>query len=77
VIIEERWRRQEQTNTEYMKRLDNQKSIDEMHRAQLDALWESLRADATSLLKAAQDVYEALVAPVDEQLTILRSEQSE
>jgi hypothetical protein len=77
VIIEERWRRQEQTNTEHANRLDNLRSTDEMYRAQLDVLWESLRADATSLLKAAQDVYEALIAPVDEQLTILRSEQSE
>ena len=77
VIIEERWRQQEQTNTEHAKRLNNLKSTDEVYRAQLDALWESLRADATSLLKAAQDVYEALIAPVDEQLTILRSEQSE
>jgi chromosome segregation ATPase len=77
VIIEERWRQQEQTNTEHVKRLNNLKSTDELYRAQLDTLWESLRADATSLLKAAQDVYEALIAPVDEQLTILRSEQPE
>jgi chromosome segregation ATPase len=77
VIIEERWRQQEQTNAEHVKHLNNLKSTDDMYRAQLDTLWEALRADATSLLKAAQDVYEALIAPVDEQLTILRSEQSE
>jgi chromosome segregation ATPase len=77
VIIEERWRQQEQTNAEHVKRLNNLKSTDDMYRAQLDTLWEGLRADATSLLKAAQDVYEALIAPVDEQLTILRSERPE
>jgi len=77
VIIEERWRHQEQSNTEYMKRLDTLKSTDELHRTQLDTLWESLRSDATSLLKAAQDVYETLIAPIDEQVAILRSEQPE
>jgi len=74
VIIEERWRQQEQTNAGYLKRLDTLRATVEMHRAQLDTLWESIRADATSLLKAAQDMYEALTAPVDEQLAILRSE---
>jgi chromosome segregation ATPase len=74
VIIEERWRQQEQTNAGHLKRLDTLRATVEMHRAQLDTLWESIRADATSLLKAAQDMYEALTAPVEEQLTILRSE---
>lgn len=74
VIIEERWRQQEQTNAGHLKRLDTLRATVEMHRAQLDTLWESIRADATSLLKAAQDMYEALTAPVEEQLAILRSE---
>jgi chromosome segregation ATPase len=77
VIIEERWRQQEQTNADHVKRLNSLKSTDEMYRAQLDSLWESFRAEATSLLKAAQDVYDTLIAPVDEQLAILRSEPSE
>ncbi|MDY7076995.1 MAG: hypothetical protein SXV54_08730 [Chloroflexota bacterium] len=77
VIAEEKWRQQEQTNLEHVKRLDLLRSTAELHHDQLDAIWESLRADATSLLKAAQDVYESLVAPIDEQLTILRSEQQE
>ncbi len=74
VIIEERWRQQEQTNSNHSKRLTALRATDKVYHAQLDALWESLRADATGLLKAAQDVYDTLVAPVDEQLTILRAE---
>ena len=74
VIIEERWRQQEQTNTNHLNRLDALRATSEMHRAQLDTMWESLRADATSLLKAAQDMYEAITAPIDEQLTVLRAE---
>jgi chromosome segregation ATPase len=74
VIIEERWRQQEQTNTNHLNRLDSLRATSEMHRSQLDTMWESLRADATSLLKAAQDMYETITAPVDEQLTMLRGE---
>ena len=74
VIIEERWRQQEQVNAGYLNRLGTLRATAEMHRAQLDAIWESLRSDATSLLKAAQDMYETIAAPVEEQLTILRSE---
>ncbi len=75
VIIEERWRQQEQTNTNHQSRLDTLRDTDEMHRDQLDTVWEALRADATSLLKAAQDMHESIMAPVDEQLAILRREQ--
>jgi chromosome segregation ATPase len=77
VIIEERWRQQEQTNVDLRKHTADLNVLIKAHRSQLDALWESLRADANSLLKAAQDVYETLIAPIDEQLTTLRSEQQE
>ncbi len=75
VITEERWRQQGRTNDEHLKRLDALRSVTELYRAQLDALWESRRAEATSLLKAVQDVYETLTAPIDEHLEILRREQ--
>jgi chromosome segregation ATPase len=75
VIIEERWRQQEQTNTGHVKHLNTLQATADMHRDQLDTMWESLRADATSLLKAAQDMHESITAPIDEKLAILRSEQ--
>jgi chromosome segregation ATPase len=75
VIVEERRRQQEQTNDEHLKRLNALRSAAELYRAQLDALWEGRRAEATSLLKAVQDVHETLVAPVDEHLETLRREQ--
>ena len=77
MIIEERWRQQEQTNEDYLRSLSSLQATAEMHRTQLDTLWESLRADATGLLKAAQDMYETITAPIDEQLTTLRGEQQE
>ena len=75
VITEERWRQQGRTNDEHLKRLDALRSVTELYRAQLDALWEGRRAEATSLLKAVQDVYETLTTPIDEHLEILRREQ--
>jgi hypothetical protein len=77
VVTEERWRQQGQTNDEHLKRLNGLHSAANLHRAQLDTLWETRRSDATNLLQAAQDIYEALVGPIDEQLTTLRSEQEE
>ncbi len=74
VLIEERWRQQDQTDAEQLKRLDVLSSAAELYHAQLDSLWEARRADATSLLKAIQDVHETLVAPIDEQLATLRRE---
>jgi hypothetical protein len=50
-------------------------SVASLYRDQLRALWEAHRADADGLLSAAQDVYEKLVAPIDDQLAILRGEQ--
>ena len=75
VIVEERWRQQGRTNDEHLKRLDALRSVTELYRAQLDALWEARRAEATSLLKAVHDVHETLTAPIGEQLEILRREQ--
>jgi chromosome segregation ATPase len=77
VIIGERWRQQEQTNENHLKRLDTLQATTTLHADQLDTMWESLRADATTLLKVAQDMYESLTAPVDEQLAMLRGEQEE
>jgi len=77
VVTGERWRQQGQTNDEHSKRLNALRSAADLHRAQLDTLWETRRSDATNLLQAAQDIYEALVGPIDEQLTALRSEQEE
>jgi len=77
VLVGERWRKQKQTNTEHLKRLDALQSAGELYNAQLDTLWEARRAEATSLLKAVQDVHQTLVAPIDEQLAALRSEQQE
>lgn len=75
VIVEERWRQQGRTNDEHLKRLDALAPVIKLYRAQLDALWEANRAEATSLLKAVQDVHETLTAPIGEQLEILRREQ--
>jgi chromosome segregation ATPase len=76
VIIEERWRAQERTNAGHGKRLEMLQSAAELHRAQLDALWEARRADAFDVLQAAQDEYEARASQADAQLTALRDEQS-
>jgi len=75
VITEERWRQQGTTNDEHQKRLDALVPIVELYRAQLDALWEARRAEATRALKAIQDEHEILVAQVDEHLGALREGQ--
>ena len=77
VITEERWRQQAQTNDAHLKHLGALQAAADLYRTQLDTLWEARRSDATNLLKAAQDMYEALVGPIDEQLTALRSQQQE
>jgi len=75
VITEERWRKQEQVNTGHIKFLDTLQSATELHRNQLDTLWEARRADATRALKNIQDDHEALTAQTDAQLSILRGGQ--
>jgi len=75
VIIEERWRQQEQTNAGHLKHLNTLQTTADMHRDQLGTLWETHRTDAINALKTVQDEYESLTALIDEQLTILRNEQ--
>jgi uncharacterized protein YktB (UPF0637 family) len=75
MVIEQRWQGQEQNNVKQEGRLETLEAIVSLYREQLRALWEVQRADASILLSAAQDVYEELVAPIDEQLAILRGEE--
>ena len=75
VLTEERWRQQAQTNEDVSEQLSSRiYPVLRLHQQQLDVLWELRRNDATVMLKSAQDVYDSLIAPVDEQLEILRSE---
>jgi predicted nuclease with TOPRIM domain len=75
-LIEERWRRQETLNDDSRRRFEALPPVLELHQRHLDALWDIRRNDATSMLKAAQNVYDAIVAPVDEQLAALRGDKS-
>lgn len=74
VIAEEKWRRQEQIDAGFEKQIAALQQATELHHDQIGAMWESLRADAVSFLKAAQDVYETLVAPIDSQLNVLHGQ---
>ncbi len=75
VLTEERWRQQAQTNEEVGEQLSSRVYPRlRLYQQQLDVLWELRRNDATVMLKSAQDVYDSLIAPVDEQLEVLRSE---
>jgi hypothetical protein len=75
MIVEQRWQEQERTDVSQEGRLETLEALAPVYREQLRALWETHRADASALLSAAQDVYEELVAPIDEQLALLRGEQ--
>jgi len=77
VITEERWREQGRTNDVHLKRLDALRSDADQHRAQLDTLWEIRRSDTNSLLKSAQEKYEAETGLIDEQLSTLHSKPQE
>jgi chromosome segregation ATPase len=77
IVTEERWQAQEKTNMELDKRLEKIPPVLKKYHAQLEALWEVQRDDAQALLNAAQDVYEALIAPIDEQLETLQEDQQE
>jgi len=77
VITEERWREQGRTNDVHLKRLDALRSEADQHRAQLDTLWEIRRSDTNSLLKSAQEKYEAETGLIDEQLSTLHSKPQE
>ncbi len=74
VVVEEKWRQQEQINHTHIKRIEALQAITVKHREQLSAIWESQRANANSLLKAVQDIYEVFSEPIDEQLGRLRGE---
>jgi chromosome segregation ATPase len=74
IVVEQRWQNQEEIDSKQQRRLNALEDIVELYRDQLSAIWEVQRADASALLNAAQDVYEELVAPIDEQLAILRGE---
>jgi len=75
VITEERWREQGRTNDVHLKHLESLQAEADMHRDQLDTLWELRRSHTTSLLKSAQEEYEAATGLIDEQLSTLHSRQ--
>jgi chromosome segregation ATPase len=75
IVIEQRWQAQAQSNFKQEGRLEAVEAVLPLYREQLKALWEVQRADASILLSAAQDVYEELVAPIDDQLALLRGEE--
>ena len=75
VITEERWREQGRTNDVHLKHLESLQAKADMHRDQLDTLWELRRSHTTSLLKSAQEEYEAATRLIDEQLSTLHSKQ--
>jgi chromosome segregation ATPase len=77
VITEERWREQGRTNDTHLKRLDALRSEADMHRGQLDTLWELRRSDTVSLLKSTQEKYEAETRLIDEQMSTLHHKQQE
>jgi chromosome segregation ATPase len=74
IVVEQRWQGQEEIHDRHRGRLEALEDVVKLYHDQLNALWETQRADAGALLRAAQDVYEELVAPIDEQLTTLRGE---
>lgn len=75
VITEERWREQGRTNDVHLKHLESLQAEADMHRDQLDTLWELRRSHTTGLLKSAQEEYEAATRLIDEQLSTLHSKQ--
>jgi chromosome segregation ATPase len=75
MVIEARWQEQGRTDVNQESRLETLEAVASLYREQLQALWEAHRTDANSLLSAAQEVYEELVAPIDDQLASLLGEQ--
>ena len=74
-LIEERWRRQESLNDDFRRRFDALTPVLELHQRQLETLWNTRLGDATTMLKAAQNIYDALIAPIDDQLATLRGDK--
>ncbi|MGD2145156.1 MAG: hypothetical protein PVH41_00505 [Anaerolineae bacterium] len=75
MIVEQRWQEQGRTDVKQESRLQRLEAVASLYGEQLKDLWEAHRTDAVSLMSAAQEVYEALVAPIDDQLALLRGEQ--
>ncbi len=75
IEAQERWQRQDKMNDSLDKRIRVIPPVLELLQTRLVSVWEVRRTDATQLLSAAQDVYDGLVAPIDEQLAILRGEE--
>jgi chromosome segregation ATPase len=69
---EERWKQQERTNETLNRGVENALRTLQLHHAQLIALWEEQRADASRLLEMAQKEYEARVSGIEEHLSTLR-----
>ena len=74
IVVDQRWQNQKEIDAKQQQRLEALEDLVRLYRDQLSTLWEVQRKDAAALLTAAQDVYEKLVAPVDEQLASLRGE---
>lgn len=74
IVMAQHWQGQEEIDREQQRRLEALDEIIKLHHEQLDALWEVQRSDASALLDAAQDLYEELIAPIDEQLAVLHGE---
>ncbi len=77
IVTEQRWQSQEETDRDQGVRLESLESAVKLHREQLGSLWEIQRADASALLNAAQDLYEELVAPIDERVAHLEGDGQE
>jgi chromosome segregation ATPase len=75
VTAAERWQRQDKTNDDFDKRLRVIPPLLQRYGKQIESLWETRRDDATALLGAAQNIYDSLLAPIDDQLAILQGEQ--
>lgn len=69
---EERWEQQERTNKVLSQQVETALKVLRFHHTQFSALWEGRRADASRLLKAAQEAYEALTNEAEEYLSTLR-----
>ena len=74
VVARERWQRQDKTNDDLDKRIRVIPPVLALYQQQFEALWNTRREDATVWLGAAQNFYDALIAPIDEQVAILRGE---
>jgi chromosome segregation ATPase len=74
VVARERWQRQDKTNDDLDKRIRVFPPVLALYQQQFEALWNTRREDATEWLGAAQNFYDALIAPIDEQVAILRGE---